>query len=169
MPRPDLSLIAPFYHNYIKQVPHSDLMKALRELGDAFIAQMEAIPSSRYDFAYAEGKWTLKELFQHVIDTERILVFRALCIARKEAQSLPGFEEKDYAANSKAGNRKWSDMIEEFRVLRKSSEYMFASFDEEQLEHSGIANNSPLYVLGLGFIVAGHCQHHLNIVKERYL
>jgi hypothetical protein len=169
MPRPDLSRVASFYHNYIRQVPHSDLMKALTELGEAFITQMEAIPSSKYDFAYSEGKWTLRELFQHVIDTERILGFRALCIARKEAQSLPGFEEKDYAANSKAGNRNWNDMIGEFRVLRKSSEYMFASFDEEQLENSGIANNSPLYVLGIGFIVAGHCQHHLNIVKERYL
>ena len=169
MPRPDLSRVASFYHNYIKQVPHSDLAKALKELGEAFIAQMETVPASKYDYAYAEGKWTMKELFQHVLDTERILVYRALCIARKETQSLPGFEEKDYADNSKAANRNWNDMIEEFRVMRKSSEYMFASFDDEQLENSGIANNSPLYVLGLGFIVAGHCQHHLNIVRERYL
>lgn len=169
MPRPELARVAPFYHNYIRQVPHSDLLKALKELGDNFITQMENMPSAKYDHAYAEGKWTLKELFQHVIDTERILAYRALCIARKEIQSLPGFEEKDYAANSKASNRKWNDMLEEFRLVRRSSEYMFASFDEEQLEQDGIANNSPVYALGLGFIIAGHCQHHLNIIKERYL
>lgn len=169
MSRPDLSRVAPFYHNYIKQVPHSDLIRALKELGNAFIQQMETLPLNKQDFAYAEGKWTMKEVFQHVIDTERILTYRALCIARKEAQSLPGFEENDYAANSKAGSREWDDMIEEFRAVRQASGYLFASFDEEQLENSGTANNSPLYVRGLGFIVAGHCQHHLNVVKERYL
>lgn len=169
MPRPDLSRVAPFYHNYINQVPHDDLLQAIHELGNDFLHLVENIPVSKYDHAYTEGKWTLKELFQHVIDTERILSYRALCIARGEAQSLPGFDENTYAANSRAASRNWNDMTEEFRLVRKASEYLFRSFNEEQLETAGTANNSPVYVLGLGFIVAGHCQHHLNIVEKKYL
>lgn len=169
MPRPDLSRIAPFYHNYIRQVPHDNLPAALHELGNSFLNLVENIPVARHDYAYAAGKWTLKELFQHVIDTERILSYRALCIARGETQSLPGFDENAYAAHSKAGQRNWGDMREEFRLVRKASEYLFRSFDEEQLDTTGTANSSPVYVLGLGFIIAGHCQHHLNIMKERYL
>jgi hypothetical protein len=169
MPRPDLSRIATFYHNYINQVPQDGVLEAIHELGDEFIGLMESMPPEKYDHAYAPGKWTLKEVFQHIIDTERIMSYRALCMARKETQSLPGFDENDYAANSRAGNRHWDDMTEEFRLVRKASAYLFRSFDEEQLESAGTTNNNPLYVLGLGFIIAGHCQHHLNIIKERYL
>jgi hypothetical protein len=169
MPRPDLSRISSFYHNYIRQVPHDEMMPALRELGTGFIDMVKTIPANKHDYAYAEGKWTLKEMFQHILDTERILCYRALCFARKEMQSLPGFDEDSYALNSRAANRSWNDMVEEFIIVRKASEYLFASFDKEQLEYEGLANKSPLYVMGLGFIVAGHCQHHLNIIKERYL
>lgn len=169
MPRPDLSRIPEFYHNYIRQVPHDDLLTAIHELGEDFLQVMAGIPASLHDHAYAPGKWTLKDVFQHVIDTERILSYRALCIARGEAQSLPGFDENGYADASKAGSRHWGDMEEEFRLIRSASEYLFRSFDGEQLDATGTANGSPVYVLGLGFIVAGHCQHHLNIIRERYL
>jgi DinB superfamily len=169
MPRPDLNRVASFFQNYINQVRQDDLLPALRELGNDFISLVKTIPASKHDHAYAEGKWTLRELFQHIIDTERILSYRALCFARKETQSLPGFDENTYAASSKAANRSWNDMIEEFSIVRKASEYLFASFDHEQLESGGKANNKPMYVLGLGFVVAGHCQHHVNIIKEKYL
>jgi hypothetical protein len=169
MPRPDLSRVAPFYHNYIRQVPHDDALAALHELGNDFINLVKSVPGEKHNYAYAPGKWTLKEVFQHIIDAERIFIYRALCFARKEQQSLPGFEENDYAANSKAANRNWNNMIEEFTLVRKSSEILFRSFDEEQLQTNGISNNNPMYVLGLGFIIPGHCQHHLNIIKERYL
>lgn len=169
MPRPDLSRIATFYHNYTRQVPQDEVLKAIPELGNEFVTLMQSIPSSKYDYAYAPGKWTLKEVFQHIIDAERVFCYRALCFARKEQQSLPGFDENEYAANSKGGSRNWNDLIEEFRLVRKATEYLYRSFDEEQLQSSGISNNNPLYVLGIGFIIAGHCQHHVNIIKERYL
>jgi hypothetical protein len=169
MPRPDLSRVAKFYHGYIGQVKQDNPVAALVELGNEFVSFMKSVPAAKHDHAYAKGKWTLKEVFQHIIDTERILTYRALCFARKEEQSLPGFEENDYAANSKAASRNWEDMIEEFKAVRKASEILFKSFDEEQLQSEGIANNNPMYVLGLGFIVPGHCQHHLNVIKERYL
>lgn len=145
------------------------MLAAIDELGKDFTAAMSDIPASKHDFAYAPGKWTLKEVFQHVIDTERILAYRALCFARKESQSLPGFDENSYAAVSKAAKRQWKDLSEEFGLVRKASICLFRSFDSEQMEAGGVANGSPLYVAGLGFILAGHCQHHLNIIKERYL
>jgi len=169
MPRPDLTRVGSFFHNYISQVPQDDVNIALHELGKDFLKLMESIPAEKQDYAYAPGKWTLRESFQHIIDTERVLSYRALCFARKEKQNLPGFDENSYAENSKAANRKWKDLIEEFASLRKATELLFASFDKEQLESGGIANNNPNYVLGQGFIIAGHCQHHVNIIRERYL
>jgi hypothetical protein len=169
MPRPVLSRISSFYHNYIQQVPQDNLMNALDVLSADFLNTMETIPASKHEYAYAAGKWTLKEVFQHIIDTERILSYRALCIARGETQSLPGFDENTYAANSKALNRNWEDMVAEFKALRSASKFLFGSFDEQQMEKNGIANNNPTYVLALGFVVAGHCQHHLAIIKDRYL
>lgn len=169
MPRPDLSRVPVFYHNYISQVPQDDVLLAIHDLGDELISVMESIPASLHDHAYAPGKWTLKEVFQHVIDTERILSYRGLCIARGDKQSLPGFDENSYAAASKATNRSWTDLLEEFRLVRRSSEYLFRSFDAAQLEEAGTANGSPVYALAIGFILAGHAQHHLNVIRERYL
>lgn len=167
--RPDLSRIASFYHKYINQVSQDDVVPALLEQGNDFISLMQSIPADKHDHAYAPGKWTLKEVFQHVIDAERIFIYRSLCVARKEAQSLPGFEENDYAANSRAASRLWEDLLEEFRLVRKSAEYLFNSFDEEQLQATGLANNNPMNVRAVGFVIAGHCQHHLTIIRERYL
>ena len=169
MPRPDLSRVASYFHNYINQVPQDDVNVAIHELGNDFLKLMGSIPADKQDYAYAPGKWTLREAFQHIIDTERVMSYRALCFARKEQQNLPGFDENDYAENSKASNRKWKDMMDEFASIRKATEQLFASFDKEQLESGGIANNKPMYVLSLGFIIAGHCQHHVNIIKDRYL
>jgi hypothetical protein len=169
MARPDISRVAPFFHNYINQAPQEDVLSAIRELGKEFISLMQSIPAEKHDYAYGPGKWTLKEVFQHIIDTERVLAYRALCFARKEQQNLPGFDEDNYAAHSKAASRKWNDMLEEFTTVRKSSEQFFAVLDNDQLESGGTANNKPMYVLALGYIIAGHCQHHVNIIRERYL
>lgn len=169
MARPDMSRIAPFFHNYINQAPQEDVLSAIRELGKECISLMKSIPAEKHDYAYGPGKWTLREVFQHIIDTERVMAYRALCFARKEAQNLPGFDENDYAKHSKAANRKWNDLLEEFTTVRKSSEQFFAVLDAEQLESGGTANNRPMYVLALGYVIAGHCQHHLNIIRERYL
>ncbi|MFI5132810.1 MAG: DinB family protein [Chitinophagales bacterium] len=169
MPRPDLSRVPEFYHNYIRQVPESDLMEAFKTESPAFIQFMENIPLSKYDYRYAEGKWTLKEVLQHIIDAERIFTYRALRFARKDSTPLPGFDENHFAETSKAALRKWDDLLEEFKAVRKSSEYLFRSFDEEQLESTGISNKHSIYVLGIGFIIVGHSNHHRNVIRERYL
>ena len=169
MPRPDLQRVPPFFHGYINETSEEDIMQALQNSTKDFLSFLKAIPAEKYDYRYGEDKWTVKELLQHVIDTERVFAYRALRFARKDNTPLPGFNENLFAKNSKAENRKWEDMVNEFTTLRKANEMMFASFDEEQLESSGVSNNNPVYVLAMGFICAGHVNHHKQIIKERYL
>lgn len=169
MPRPDLKRVPEFYHNYINQVAENDLMEAFRKENPAFIQFFENIPPSKYDYRYAEGKWTIKEVLQHIIDAERVFAYRALRFARKDQTPLPSFDEDLFAKNAKATTRNWDDLLEEFKAVRRSSEYLFGSFDPEQMESTGTASNHSNYVLGMGFIVIGHSVHHKNIVKERYI
>ena len=169
MARPDLSRVPEFYHNYIKKAPENDLTVALKNNTSAFNALIKTIPAEKHDYRYAEGKWTIKDLIQHIIDGERIFSYRALRFARKDNTPLPGFDENLFAANAKTGKRSWNEMIEEFNTVRKATELLFMSFDEQDLESSGVASDNSVYVLGLGFICAGHCAHHLQVLKERYL
>jgi hypothetical protein len=169
MPRPDLTRVPAYYHNYISKVQKDDLGAIFVNHQRQFLDFLGNIPAERWAHAYATGKWTIKELVQHVIDTERIFSYRALCIARKDATSLPGFDENTYVENSKAGSRTKVDLIAELQSVQRASATLFASFDEEQLESSGIANGKPIYVLGIAYILVGHTLHHMDILKERYL
>lgn len=167
--RPDLSRVPSFYHNYISQVPENDLSDAFQSETPALISFIETIPSAKYDYRYAEGKWTVKEVLQHIVDAERVFSYRALRFARKDPTPLPGFDENLFAENANADKRDWKQIVDEFKFVRKSSEYLFNSFDKEQLDAAGTANNNSIYVLGIGFIVIGHSLHHMKILKERYL
>jgi hypothetical protein len=169
MARPDLTRVPVFYHNYISQVPEDDLMLALKHGTNTFIRFIESIPADKYDYSYAPGKWSVKELLQHVIDAERVFAYRALRFARKDSTPLPGFDENLFAQNAKADQRDWNELVNEFKAVRKSSECLFKSFDAEQLEAGGISNNNPIYVLAIGYILVGHSLHHKRIIQERYL
>jgi uncharacterized damage-inducible protein DinB len=169
MPRPDLSRVPIFYHNYINLVQQDEIMSAFKEHTNAVIDFFSKIPTDKVDYRYAEGKWTIKEVLQHIIDAERIFAYRGLCISRKETNSLPGFDENEYADNSKADTRNWNEMLEEFKLVRRTTEILFGSFDEEQLQETGISNGKPVYVLAIGYIIIGHSLHHMNVIKERYL
>ncbi|HVK97437.1 MAG TPA: DinB family protein, partial [Flavisolibacter sp.] len=158
-----------FYHKYINLVLDDDLQKALSENTLKLIPTLGAIPADKWNYRYAEGKWTINELVQHMIDTERIFSYRALCFARGEQKPLPGFDENSYAAASNANSRSKDDLIIEFKAVRRSTELLFQSFSEEHINAIGTSNNNPISVNAIGFITAGHAQHHLNILKERYL
>jgi hypothetical protein len=108
-------------------------------------------------------------MLQHIIDAERIFCYRALCFARKDTTPLPGFDENTYAANSKSENRKWKSLVNEFMVVRWSTENLFSSFDAEQLESGGTSGGKSNYVMAIGFIIAGHANHHMKVIEERYL
>ena len=169
MPKPSPTSYPVYFQRYIDQVPEQDLLIAFENQLPVIHNFLSSVTEERSSYAYAEGKWTLKEVLQHMIDTERIFNYRALCFARKETASLPGFEENDYAANSNANSRTWQSMVDEFIVLRKSTTMLFSSFSEEALNTSGIANNNPTSVLAVGFISIGHFYHHKKVIEERYL
>ncbi len=169
MARPDLSRVPEWYHRYINEVIENDLAEALETQASSFAQFLQTIPVDKRNYRYAEGKWTIKEMLQHIIDAERIFAYRALCFARKDATPLPGFDENTYADNSKAANRGWNEMVEEFNVVRKSTQLLFNSFDKEQLDTTGTASGKPVYVSAIGFIIAGHINHHVSVINERYI
>lgn len=121
------------------------------------------------DKVYAPGKWTVKEVLQHITDTERIFCYRALVIARGDINYPPGFDEALYAKYSGANNRSFDSIIEELKAVKLATIAMFSSFPEETLKKTGLSSKVEMSVLALGFAIAGHQTHHLNILKERYL
>lgn len=169
MPRPDLSKIPEWYHGYINLADGNDVVAAIKKQTPVILRFFNTIPPEKINYRYAKGKWTLKELLQHIIDGERIFAYRALCIARKDTTNLPGFDENDYADNSKANKREWKDLIAELKAVRQSTEFLFDSFDKAQIASVGTANKNPVSVLAIGFILVGHINHHLKVVKEKYL
>jgi len=169
MPRPDLQRVPEWYHVYINQVQGNDLLTAMQEQTSSFVKFLKKIPVEKRGYRYAKGKWTIQEMLLHILDAERVFSYRAMCFARKEAHPLPSFDENEYADNSKAAKRNWDSLIEEWSLLRKSNEIMFRTFDKAQLDSAGIASGKPVYVLAIGFIMVGHINHHVRVVKERYL
>jgi len=120
------------------------------------------------NYRYAEGKWTLKEVLLHMIDTERVFAYRAMCIARGEQQNLPGFSENSYTANGNADAREMTNLLEEYQAVRMGSICLLRSLTTEQADKLGSANGRPVSVRALAYMTAGHELHHLHILKERY-
>ncbi|QNN41854.1 DinB family protein [Pedobacter roseus] len=150
------------------------ISKVDREIFEILNDQVESLPAlyrrnaDKADYAYAEGKWTLKEMLGHIIDTERVFAYRITCFARNEKQPLPGFEEDDYVLNARFAERDLEDLIEEFIALRKANLYLFKSLNEDELDRKGIASGREINVKSILFIAGGHIIHHVSILKERY-
>ncbi|TKC58025.1 DinB family protein [Pedobacter hiemivivus] len=121
------------------------------------------------DYAYAPGKWTIKEIIGHIIDTERILVYRLTCFARGENHALPGFEEDDYVAQAHFKDRSLLSLSEEFSLLRRANMYLFNSLIEKELNRSGTASERQITVRALLYVIPGHVIHHIQTIKSRYL
>ncbi|MCU0374976.1 MAG: DinB family protein, partial [Chitinophagaceae bacterium] len=131
---------------------------------------LSELPEDKLHYAYAEGKWTIAQVLQHMVDTERVFAYRAMCIGRGEAQALPGFDENSYAAAAPAAGRKLKGLSEELLTLRKASIILFRSLAKEgALNSTGTASGLPITVNALGFIMAGHVLHHRRVIKLRYL
>lgn len=158
-----------FYLGYVECVEDIEMLAALENA----LADLEAIDVAEWSKldqrAYFPGKWTLNEVIQHMIDTERVFAYRALVFARQDQVELPGFSENAYAAHSFANERSIAVLLEEFIALRKSTILMMSGFSESVLKCSGIANGNRIDVLALGFVLAGHQNHHMKVIRERYL
>lgn len=157
-----------YYQLYLNYLPELELIHLLEILKTEFVTFLEGLTQEDLKKSYADGKWTVAESLQHMIDTERIFQYRALSIARKDTVSLPGFDHENYARSSAAGNRKLSGFVREFTAVRDAGIALFESFDDRQLKEKGEANNSPLSVRAAAFIIAGHQKHHQMIFKMRY-
>jgi hypothetical protein len=164
-----LGIYPPFFNNYISLVENEELSFILEKQRKEASEFFNSIPEDKWSYKYAENKWTIKEVLQHIADTERVFSFRALVFARKDPNTFPSFNENEYAKNSGADNRNSQDLIEEFLAVRKSSQLLFKSFSEAQLQSAGKTINYEMSVNAIGYMIAGHFQHHLNILKERYL
>ena len=169
MPKPAPETFPAFYANYIAYVDTETVKEAVDRYTNDIIKFWRNIPLEKEEYSYAEGKWTIKEMVQHVIDTERIFAYRAVCIARKDTTSLPGFDENFYATNSKANARSWDDLLAELEATRISTNFLLQSFDDEQLQEQGFSNNNSITVNAIGFIIFGHILHHIRVVQQRYL
>lgn len=162
---------ASFYQPYIDVLEENSngIIKNLEDSLHVGLCLLEDLTEEKQLFRYADGKWTIKELVQHIIDSERVFSYRALVFSRKDIVPLPGFEESDYVKNSRANERPYDDLLEELKVVRLSTILLFKSFNKADLQNSGNASGKLISVRALGYITSGHLLHHLKIIKQRYL
>lgn len=161
---------APYYKNYLSLVDSAwNLTEELEVSIHNFIHFVREIPMDKFDYRYAEGKWTIKDIIQHLIDAERVFSYRALRFARNDNTELPGYDENSFAANTNANNRSIQDLLTEMALVRQGTIALFKSFTDEDLLRKGIASHNVASVRALGFIIIGHQNHHIKIFKERYL
>lgn len=161
------------YEKYIKRyldlIPSENLLQELQNSGNAITEIYGNLTDEQSNYSYADGKWSLKVLLQHMIDAEKIFNYRALRFARNDKTELPGWDEASYGENSNVASTSLSDLIEEFKTIRNVSCLFFKNLDEELLSRTGSANGNELSVETIGKLIVGHTLHHLNIIKERYL
>jgi len=157
------------YQRYLDLVRENDFRDAIDRNTRQFNKLLDSIPRKKYDYAYAEGKWTLRELLQHIIDCERVFAYRALRLGRMDATPLASFDEVAWGKTMGGAGRRWKDLRAEFKVVRASSKALFDSLTDDQLRFVGEANGRPQNAFTIGFLIPGHVAHHIQLIRERYL
>ncbi|MEO9570184.1 MAG: DinB family protein [Polaribacter sp.] len=162
---------ASYFEQYLKLVikKGKSIIENLEDSQKEFERLLRNLPKEKHNFSYADSKWTLKELIQHIIDTERVFCYRALCFARNDKTELPGFDQDVFVDNVDANSRDYYNLLDEMAILRKGTIILFKSFSDEALLRNGVASGNKMSVRALGYLFSGHQIHHLNVVKERYL
>jgi uncharacterized damage-inducible protein DinB len=166
--RPAADEHSPYYGKYIALVPDGDLVSFLREQGAETVRLLRNLSPGKADYAYAPGKWTVKEVVGHVMDAERIFAYRALRFARGDETELAGFDENTYVPAGQFGRRTMNDLLDEFEAVRGSSIHLVKHIDAEALDRRGTASRNPISVRALLYIIAGHERHHVGLLRERY-
>jgi DinB family protein len=167
-PRPASDEYLAYYERYIALVPDGNLVELLGAQNLETVRLLSGVDDKRGLYAYAPGKWTIKEVIGHLSDAERVFTHRALRFARGDAQPLPGFDENAYVPAGRFNQRPIADLVDEFRAVRASTVHLFRYLSEEEMARRGIANNNPISVRALGFVIAGHERHHAKLLRERY-
>ena len=166
---PQEGTIDEYYESYRRFIMENDVFKGLVAQGELTNQFIKSLPEKQGDIRYMEGKWTIKEVLGHLMDTERILSYRILCFMRGDRQSLPGFEENDYVRNSNYSTRTLKDMRDEMYAIRQSTIHMILNMDVNTLDDIGYANNKEVSVRALIYMILVHERHHVNVIKRKYL
>ena len=165
---PSAAEYAPFYQSYIDKVD-GDAYPFLEKQMLRFIDYCSKIPDEKTEYRYDEGKWSIKEVVGHCIDTERVMAYRLLRISRKDFTPLPGFDENDYVKYANFDDREWPTLLLELHHLRAANLQLISNLRTEQLDYTGVANTHAISVRALIYIIAGHLEHHFSILTSRYV
>jgi len=170
MTKPEKKEYPEFFQTYINALEAEDsLLNHLETSLKYFEEVLLEIEFGKQEYRYAEGKWTVKEIVQHLIDVERVFVYRALRYSRKDSGPLLSFDENSFVSNYDINKRNFDDMLNEFTLLRRSTIFMFQDFEEEILDITGKVGDQSISVRAIGYICSGHVMHHLKVIKERYI
>jgi hypothetical protein len=167
--RPEADEFFEYYDRYIAKVPDGNLISLLREQAVETVTMLQDLTPQQANYAYAPGKWTVKEVIGHISDAERIFAYRALRISRGDQTPLASFDENAYVKHASFGSRSLADLLEEFQLVRASSIHLAKSLDAETLVLRGAASGHVVSVRALFYIIAGHERHHAALLRERYL
>lgn len=166
--RPEPDEYGQFYQGYIEQVDQGDILEILKDQMHETYTLINSLTAKQAGYRYAEGKWTVKEVIGHLIDSERIFAYRGLCFARNETKALPGFDQDAYVDEGNFTDRSTQSIGDEYFSLRNATIVLFDSFSEEILSRKGIANDATFSVRSLAYIIAGHERHHLDVLRDKY-
>ncbi len=169
MKRPNKGDYPEYFETYFQNINDENPIELMESQRIEMLNLLSTLNETEANHSYAEGKWSIKEVLGHLIDSERVFCYRAVTIARGETQSLPGFEQDDYINNANFNSRELSNLLDEYQKVREATIALFKSFDVNDYDKKGIANNNPLTVRAVLFLIPGHEKHHINILKERYL
>jgi hypothetical protein len=169
MSKPDPTEYVSYFGKYISLVPGDDIVVTLGDQIEKTRAFLSDLSESQGELRYAPGKWSIKEVIGHLIDSERIFAYRALRFARNDQTPLSGFDENNYIANSNFDLRRLADLTDEFEVVRKANLHLLKNMDNEAWMRRGTANNNEISVRAMAYVIAGHELHHLDIIRSRYL
>jgi hypothetical protein len=169
MKRPESNEYAAYYERYVGGIPETDILAVLRAQRETTLAFLKQIPASKVDYRYAPDKWTVRQVFGHVVDMEWVFIARALHFARAVPGALPGVEQDDVMKVSTFERISWPALLDQYDHVRQAAVRLFESFDEEAWGRVGVASGHPVTPRALAYIIAGHERHHLNVIRERYL
>lgn len=169
MTRPRADTYADYFQQYVDQVPDGDLNATSAACFAESIGMLEGLSDDQWMHRYQPGKWSVKELVGHIVDTERIMTTRALVFARGESQDYPGFEQDDFVAAADFDGRSPKNILDEWKGLRASTAALYESLSDAELDRSGTADGKACTARALFWIVAGHERHHMKVLRERYL
>ena len=166
--RPTADEIPAPHARYVEKVPEDDILSAMEQQSSETQKLLATLDDARAAYRYAEGKWSIREVFGHIADAERVFVYRALAFARGEQKALPGFDENEYASNAGYDAWKIGDLAEQYALVRRSSILFFRNLAAEAWDRRGTASERTVSVRALAYVIVGHERHHVQILHDRY-